>query len=386
MTDRSRFTGPMPATDDDEFRRDLGEIALEKFRSGRIDRRGFLTALAAIGVAPALGNKAFAAASEIIVCNWGGAAIDAVMAAWGTAFEAESGIPVVVDGSGPSAGKIRAQVEAGAVVWDVCDSGAGSSLILRDQGVTQEIDYSIVDKSKVLEGFAFSHGVTNYYYSYVMAWNPMLTGGKAPADWAEFFDTEKFPGKRTFRKSVRGMLEPAAMAMGIAPEEVYAFLGTEEGLAAAIEKFRSIRDHVIVWSSGSASQQLFLQEEVSMGCIWNTRGQLLLNEMPAGSFDMKFNATLAPGVWVVPKNNPAGSEAAMKFIRFSQEPAGQVVLLEMMGNGPANPEASSAVPEGLRPYNPSSPENRATQITYSWDWYGANQIRAEELYVDALIN
>ena len=37
-------------------------------------------------------------------------------------------------------------------------------------------------------------------------------------------------------------------------------------------------------------------------------------------------------------------------------------------------------------WNPTSPENLATQILYNDEWYAKHQVAAEEMYVDALIN
>jgi len=374
-------------TTDHEVKADMAEIAAHKYREGRLTRRGFLSAMAALGILPALGSKAMAQANEIVVVNWGGRASEVLQEVMADTYTKETGIPVTVDGSGPSGGKIRAMVESGAVVWDVCDSGMGTALILTEQGVIQPINYDIVDKSKVLDQAAYSHGVGNYVYSYVMASNPKLLGGNAPQSWEDVWNTKDFPGMRTFRKSVRGMLESATMAQGIPAEEVYDVLNTEDGLKAGIDKFRQLRENIIVWGSGSASQNLFLQEEVAIGNIWSTRAHLLRDQMEDGSFEVSFKGgVIAPGVWVVPNNNPAGSDEAMKFIAHAQDPELQVQWLEMIGSGPANPQAADLVPAELQKYNPSSPENLAQQIFYNDEWYAKNQVRAEEMYVDALIN
>lgn len=375
-------------SDDFDNRRDLAEIAAVRFREGRLTRRGFLTAMTALGILPAIGaGKAHAAASELVVVNWGGKAADVLKEVLADTYQAATGMPVVIDGSGPSAGRIRAMVESGAVVWDVCDSGAGSAIILAEGGFTQPIDYSVVDKTKVLDGTAYSHGVGNYVYSYVLASNPKLLGGTTPTSWEDVWNVKDFPGMRTFRKSVRGMLESATMARGVVPKDVYEALGTDDGINAAIAKFRELREHIIVWGSGSDSQNLFLQEEVSIGNIWSTRAHLLKDQMDEGSFAVSFNGgVIAPGIWVVPKNNPAGTAEAMKFIAHGQDPALQVKWLELLGSGPINPAAAALVPEALQKWNPSSPENLVNQILYNDEWYAKNQIAAEEKYVDALIN
>ena len=287
----------MTDTTDFEAKRDIADIAVERYKQGRLTRRGFVAAMGALGILPALNSKAFAQAKEIVVVNWGGTAKDVLQEVLCDTYTELTGIPVVVDGSGPSAGKIRAMVESGAVVWDLCDSGAGSAIILEQQGVTQPIDYSIVDKSKVLEGTAYNNGVGNYVYSYVLATNPKLLGGNVPQNWADVWNTKDFPGMRTFRKSVRGMLESATMAQGVPLAEVYDVLGTDEGIKAGIAKFRELRENIIVWGSGSDSQNLFLQEEVAIGNIWSTRAHLLKDQMDEGSFNVSFNGgVIAPGV------------------------------------------------------------------------------------------
>ncbi|OCX58166.1 hypothetical protein BFP70_19095 [Thioclava sp. SK-1] len=373
-------------THDTGYQADLMDIAAEKYKAGRLSRRGFLTAMGALGLVPMLGNRsAYAQASEIVVCNWGGAAEEILKNILGKAFEEETGIPVRVDGAGPSPGKIRAMVESGAVVWDVCDSGAGSAIVMNGAGVIQDIDYSIVDKTKVLDGTALPFGVGNYVFSYAMAWNPTMLPDGAPKTWEDVWNVQDFPGMRTFRKSVRGQLEMAAQAMGVAKEDVYAFLD-DEGIKAAIAKFRELRDNIIVWGSGSDSQNLFLQGEVAMGNIYSSRSFLLKDQMEPGSFAMTFDgAVLQPGIWVVPKGNPAGAETAMRFIASAQDPQLQANWFEAIGNGPINPAAASLLPAALAQWNPNDPANVVKQVIYSDEWYGKNQVSAEELYIDALI-
>ncbi|MDX1784741.1 MAG: extracellular solute-binding protein, partial [Roseovarius sp.] len=353
----------MTDTTDHEAKLDLVEIAAYRYREGRLTRRGFISAMAALGVLPALGSKALAGANELVVVNWGGRPTEVLQEVLGDTYTAATGVKVIVDGSGPSGGKIRAMVESGAVVWDLCDSGMGTAIILEQQGITQPIDYNIVDRNKVIEGTAYSNGVGNYVYSYVLATNSKMLGGNVPKTWADVWNTKDFPGMRTFRKSVRGMLESAVMAQGVPTKDVYEVLGTQDGINGAIDMFRKLRENIIVWGSGSDSQNLFLQEEVAMGNIWHTRAFLLKDQIEGGTFDISFDGgVIAPGVWVVPKNNPAGTEEVMKFIAHGQDPALQVKWLELIGSGPINPAAAALVPPELAAWIPSSPENLATQI------------------------
>ncbi len=373
---------------DSDFQRDCVEIAATKLARGEIDRRGFLGALTAIGAltVPGIGGTAKAAADELVIVNWGGPAVEAYQKAFGAPFTEASGIKVVVDGTGPLASKIRAMVESGAVTWDVCDTGAATTLVLQKADVIQPIDYSTVDKSKVVLDYAYEYGVANYLFSYILAYNKAKLD-KAPANWADFWDTAAFPGMRTLRKQPNGMLEAAMFAAGKSADEIYPI---DFDLVA--EKFKEIRDSTIVWSSGSQSQELFRTGEVVMGNIWHTRANLLNQDM-AGDVVWTWNQGIATaGMWNVPKGNPAGTAAAMDFIASAQDPADQVELFMIMGNGPANPAAAPLVPEDRRFADPGQPDNWAMQIKQDARWYQAdsgkgdltNDAYSRELYIDVM--
>ena len=371
---------------DSEFARDCVEIAATKLARGEIGRRGFLTALAGLGALSAAGLPTVvrAAEGELVVVNWGGPAVEAYMNAWGAPFEDASGTEVIIDGTGPSSSKIRAMVEAGAVTWDVCDTGAGTTLVLEKAGVLQPINYSVVDKEKVVQDYAYDYGVANYLFSYVLTYNKARVG-EPPKDWADFWNLDKYPGMRTMRKQPDGQLEAAMMAAGRSIDEVYPI-----DLDLARSKLRELRDNVIVWGSGSQSQQLFRSMEVEMGNIWHTRANLLNQDMN-GDVIWTWNQGIATaGMWNVPKGNPAGTEVAMNFIASAQAPERQVDLFLTMGNGPANPEAAPLVPEDRKWANPGQPEHWAMQRKLDARWYEAdsgkggltNDALAREMYLD----
>lgn len=353
-------------SDEELFQQDCAEIAKERLMRGEIDRRTFVKALAFLGAVPAfasLGGGPADAAEELVVVNWGGPAVDAYYQAFGVPFENATGVKVVIDGTGPLGSKIRAMVESKNVTWDVVDTGAGTTLVLGAAGVIEEIDYSIVDKSKVLPEFAFEKGVANYMFSFILAYNQKRLK-KVPQSWADFWNLADFPGARTLRKQPNGMMEACMQAAGRSMNEVYPI-----DIDLAVAKYKEIADEVIIWGSGSQSQQLFREGEVVMGNIWHTRANLLRRDMK-GDVTWTWNqGCVAPGMWNVPIGNPAGKDTAMKFIASAQDPQQQIKLFEVMGNGPANPEASALIPDDQRPYDPGQPENLALQVPFNGLWY-----------------
>lgn len=333
--------------------------------------RRTLLAGAATLAAPAILR---AAPPDVVLCNWGGDAIKAMTEAFAVPYQQATGGRLVLDGSGPSNGKIRAMVEAKHVTWDICDSGVAGTGELGPRGLLEPIDYSIVDKSHVLPEFAYEFGVVGYMFSSVMAWDTAVVKGTPTL--ADFFDLNKVPGKRMLRKDNQGMVEMALVADGVPIDKLYP-LDTER----AFKKLNTIRDSLLFWDTGAQSQNLLRDGEVSMGWLWHTRANLLKRDTK-GRIDWSFDGgLLQPGLWVVPKGNPAGKQA-MVALAAMQAPPGQISLLGAMGNGPANPQSEPLVPSDLRSVDPGAPANLAVQAKINADWYQSHGAQTLRDYLD----
>lgn len=342
-------------------------------------RRHFLAALMGLGLSAAGFGEALAAgAGDLVVANWGGPAADAFQKVWGPATRQQLGAKLVIDGSGPSAGKIKAMVDARKVAWDVCDASVGSALMLGGLNLLEPIDYTVVGNS-VRPDHRYQWAVCNYMFSYVMAFNKRQLNGRVPTTWKDFWNVKDFPGKRTLRGSCIGQLECALLADGVAPSQIYPI-----DLPRALEKIKEIREHTIFWKTGAQCEDLFRQGEVSMGNMWHNRTNVLRIESK-GQIDWTWNGgVLAPAVWIVPKGNPAGRQKAMEFIRLALEPQSQVELFKLIGMGPSNPAASAMIPEDLKAYDPSQPKNLAQQIPINEEWYRTHLAVAEARYLDII--
>lgn len=344
-----------------------------------ISRRRALLGAAAAAILPATQVHALTPAlpPPVVLCNWGGDAIPAFTAAFVDPYAQRTGGKLILDGSGPSNGKVRAMVEARTVAWDLCDSGITGIAELAPRGLLTPIDYSVVDKSKVLPGFAYEFGVCNYMFSTVQAWD--TTKVKAPPTLADFFDLKKIPGRRMIRKDCQGILEMALQADGVPIDQLYPL-----DVPRALAKLGTIKDALLTWDTGAQSQALLRDGEVAMGWLWHTRANLLKKDT-AGRIDWSFaGGLLQPGLWTVPKGNPAGAQA-MAAIAIMQEPPGQVSLLGAMGNGPANPAAAPLVPAALQSINPSAPDNAARQAKVDAAWYAANYNATFRKFLDFLL-
>jgi len=348
------------------FAQDYVEVMKEQ-RAGGMSRRDILRSALAMGLMPlAAGSRSAWAAGdrpEVVLVNWGGDAVDVFKTAYVDPYVAEGG-RMVIDGSGPLNGKMLTMVQSKSVTWDICDSGITTIADLGAKGALAEIDYSIVDKKKVPDGFAYDLGVANYFFSTVMAWDTAKVQGTPTL--ADFFDVKKIPGRRMIRKDSQSMLEIALLADGVAHKDLYPL-----DVERALKKYESIKEHLLFWTSGAQSQSLLRDGECVMGILWSTRANMLKKETSNRVTYTFKDGILTPGLWVVPKGNPAGKEA-FRAIASMQRAKEQVYVLEQMGNGPSNPAAAPLVPEALRADNPTDPANTAVQVNINAEWYFKN--------------
>ncbi len=375
-----------------EYGRDCLEQAATRLAKGEISRRSFVRIATMLGAFPAAataltGGKAEAASQEIVLVNWGGDSRPAYNKAFCNPYQAATGIRVVQDGSGPLPARVRAMVQSGKVVWDLLDFDASKALVLDADGLLEPIDYSIVDKNKVYPGWAWNAGVAFYIYSCVLCYDATKFTGAKPNSWADFWDLKKFPGTRAMRKTPEGQIEACMMAAGRSIKNVYPI-----DFDVVVSKVKELRSNLIAWDSGSRSQDVLRNGEAVMCNLWHSRAATLYKEDKT-KYAWTWNQGLMNvDTWGVPKGNPAGREAVMKLIAYTQDPGRQVELLQILGNGPVNPAAAAMVPDDIKMYDPTQPEHRAVQALLDPAWWAApsgkgdkiNDTVAREVWLDAL--
>ena len=366
---------------DKQFMREAVYKAAHDFQAGKLDRRSFLVLCGMAGVATVAvsAGDAHAAAKEIVLWNWGGTSEVCHGKAIGEPFTAATGMPLRFDTSGPLQGKIKEMVDSGNVTADVCDADAFDAIALGKSGHLEAVDYNIVDKSKVIDGFAWDHGISIIFYGYAFMYDTKAYGDKAPNSWADFFDTAKFPGKRSLYKWGNGAIEGALLADGVSKADLYPC-----DVPRALKKIKSIKDNSLYWGAGAEAHSMIVNGEVSMGMIWQNRGKNLEADT-SGRYKLVMNEALAmPGAYLVPKGNPAGRDNVMKFIRTAQDINPQLALLDCLGMTPSNPEAFAKIPAEQQDYAITSAKNIDNVVFNDPAWWAENGGEAVNAYLDAI--
>lgn len=342
-----------------------------------------------VAIATTLLVASVASADPITVVSWGGSYGDAQDKALFNDASENTGIEIIRE-SGASMSKTCLQVESGSVTWDLVVTGSGGAASAAAEGCLEKIDYSVVDVSDFYPNLYTDYCVGSDVFATVMAWNTEKYGEPgsegAPKTWADFWDVEKFPGTRAYRgNNVDGALEPALMADGVPPEQVYEVLSTEEGIMRAIDKIRELKPHIAVfWDSGAMQAQLMKDGEVDMTTGWNGRFD---NASKDGatvgySFDQ---ALLDYDCFAMPKGAP-NKDVAMQFLAEISKPEYQANLPFHITYGPTNKKAYeiTTAPQELIESLPSHPSNVPLMLPIDLDWYSQNRVKALELYMEMM--
>lgn len=349
-----------------------------------------LLATAAVGVVTAAHAE-----TTMVVVSWGGAYTESQQRAYHEPYmKMNPGIKIVNDDSASEgSSKLRAQVEAGNVTWDLLDAEAPSAITLCDEGLVEEIDHDIqlaaapdgtlasVDFGKAIVSPCF---IPQIAYSTVFGYRHDKLKNK-PTRMADVFNLKKFPGKRALEKRPDPNVEWALIADGVAPEDVYDVLDTEAGVKRAFAKLDTIKDQVIWWTKGSQPMQLLADGEVVFGTGYNGR---LFKAIEVDKQPIKMlwdGQAIQLDGWVVPKGAPNKDEV-MKYLRFATDTQRLADQAKYISYGPLR--ASSAPMVGkhadlgieMGPHMPTAPENMKGAFFYDFEWWADHKEEMTERF------
>ncbi|PRX35416.1 putative spermidine/putrescine transport system substrate-binding protein [Meinhardsimonia xiamenensis] len=344
--------------------------------------------LLATAAATAIGGAAFAAShgmmsNKLVLVSWGGAYQNSQVKAYAEPYKAmHPKVEIIWDESSAEAvAKLRAMNEAGNITWDVVDVVASDAIRLCDEGLAMEIDHDKMlapapDGTPASEDFGelivsecfipqIVYSTTFGYRTDVAEW-----GGKEPDDVCDVFDLETFPGKRSLEKRPINNLEWALYCDGVAKEDIYDVLETEEGQARAFAKLDTIKDQVIWWSAGADTPQLLADGEVVIGSTYNGRlFDLIVNQKQPVKMLWDMQVFDLDG-WIIPNGLPEDRLArALDFVYFATDTQRLADQAKYISYGPARKSSAPLVPDHMKPHMPTDPENAKNTLLYNYEWW-----------------
>jgi putative spermidine/putrescine transport system substrate-binding protein len=304
------------------------------------------------------------AARPLTVVSWGGAFQEAQKKAFFEPFKA-TGSALIDESWDGGVGVLRSKTEGGADAgWDVVEVESEELLVGCEEGLFVQLDWSrIGGKDAYLPEAVHECGVGNILYNFVLAYDKDKLK-TAPAGWADFFDTAKFPGKRALRGGPKTNLEIALMGDGVAHADVYKTLATEEGVARAFKKLETIKKDMIWWKSGAQPPQLLASGEVVMTSAYNGRIDAA-NRNDKRNFGIQWNGSLfTVDSWVILKTTPNLDEA-YKFVALAGQAEHQAKIPEHIAYGVTNKDAAAKIDPKRLAELPTHPDNfsKATKIS-----------------------
>jgi putative spermidine/putrescine transport system substrate-binding protein len=223
--------------------------------------------------------------------------------------------------------------------------------------------------------------VPNGAFGLTMAYNTdKFSAANHPRSWAEFFDTKRFPGKRSFPKYAEsGILEAALLADGVQKDKLYPL-----DVARAYRKLDTIKKDIVFWESGDQSEQLMGTGEVTLCACWATRMYDAKTNQDAPVAIEWQDAIYGWDDFVVPKG-AKNLKAAMQFINYGTHPDQEVAMTKYTPWGPSRVEAAANADAATKAWVPTTPEHAAIGVPINYDWVTANATKLDEQFSQWLL-
>ena len=263
--------------------------------------------------------------------------------------------------------QVKAQVEAGAVLWDVIATAPYAAE--QNCGTLFEpLDIELTVPEEDLIPSAVGECYTaNWINATPMAYLTDSFPNGGPETIEDFFDVDKFPGQRGFATNLQnGILEYASLASGVDPEDLYPL--DVDGALSELDKIRSVTTFA---PNIGALQQAVTAGQVDMFFLPDSR---LVPLLKGGD-----KITIVWDVAVASLNAfavPLGStkKAAVEgFLASVTQPGPVAKISELLGVSPINSEAKPKLDEFSKQLAAFDPKvNTGKTVVQDVPWYTKN--------------
>ncbi|WP_428487649.1 extracellular solute-binding protein [Rhodopila sp.] len=223
------------------------------------------------------------------------------------------------------------------------------------EGLFEKLDWSTIGgKDHYMPQAVSDCGLGAVIANLVLAWDR----DKFPVtpSWSDFWDVAKYPGKRGLRKGVRGNLEIALLADGVAPGDVYKTLASSDGVDRAFRKLDQLKPYIVWWGLDAEAAHILASGDVLMTSA--PSGQIATSGLAEHrNFGLQFAGSLYEvQSWAIMKGSPA-LRSAQQFLYFTGLPAIEVRLLHASGDSGLAKGVNDGLAPELLAMAPGNPAN-----------------------------
>ncbi len=331
--------------------------------------------LALAGTLPAAMTARAQSAKQITVADPGGAYQAAFRKAFYDPFEKETGIRVISAAreAEPTA-QIKSMIATRSYIWDASILTQSARDILLAQDLLEPLDLPAGATADFLPDAHTPMWMGTDAYATVFAYRTDTYKDTPPRTWKDFWDVEKFPGRRGMSKSPIDTLEQALLADGVPSDKLYPL-----DMERAFKSLDRIKPHVAVWWAGGAqSAQIIESGEVDMVAIWNGRAQAVIDAGAPVSIVWNQGLYAIEG-WGILKGGPH-VDTVRQFIAFCADAKRQADYTRHLSYGPTNKAAYQYIPKERAAILPSSEQNIRNMIAADASWWASNRAKAVERF------
>jgi putative spermidine/putrescine transport system substrate-binding protein len=316
---------------------------------GILNHRRRVTASAVTVAVAALltgcGGSANGSSEDLVLATWQGPIADAAQAAYYDGFQEETGISVTQVPA--DYGRYVSMLESGNPDWNSYEADGFDVLNWADEGWTEELEEDI-PRGDLINPEVADYAVGGYGQAFVLVYRESAFE-TAPQNWADFWDTEKFPGKRGWPGFHPGTAEAALMADGVPADELYPL-----DLDRAIGKLDEIRPSLSIYDNYASLAQAFQAGSVDMAFQASGRAADLAKNDPDVKIVWNQNV-FSYAAQTITAGMP-NSDAMQELARYMSDPERQAEFAEKSGYAPPSSEAFEHLSEEAQEYMPGTPE------------------------------
>jgi putative spermidine/putrescine transport system substrate-binding protein len=318
----------------------------------------------------AMARSASAQGKTLNVAGYGGALNDYLTKDFAVPFEQKTGIKVNF-GSGASLALAKLQTTSGgAAQWDMINLTGGEYVSAVKDKLIVPYDYTVINALHVPPQYKEDYGIKFSLYLFVMCWDrKKIPDDKAPKTWAEFWDTRRWPGKRSLDANISdgSTLEQALLADGVPLDKLFP-LDVERALKS-LEKLG--RNNIIWHNANQEPIQQLTSGAVSLAAAFD--GRVLLANKAGADLGFTPDYAAVSGNYYCVSAASANKQEAMQFLNFMlTDNEGDAAYMTSTAYAIPNTAALPLVPKEIQAILPTNPALQDKVFIKNDAWWAAN--------------